>query len=680
MHSIMIRLYFCLSMVLFMLPVFSMPAVIFEANSGTSKADKLIAMAVAGIVNRDKPQLYLRNVYETWSFDQTDEVWEQYYTDEGANFNTLITDTRDLVNYFKSFIKGAIIYNPNLTASNFSGQSFMWQGEFAAMLCGLTDCIPLPNNYSKIDFDIPFPETIFLTNQFNSQTKSVGTDLTSSVHTWNSPMISNPMNRYLLLLQWGTDEILPYTNPGCFYVREITDWTIQQRMFQINLAGTEDLRFESLSDEKALVFEKVMIYMNQKRSGKIFHVYGWIRPEPLVQWISSWGGSFHETLLGNLSWHHIFPVTNPVFKHASTLNANDVKLEDKFYILIVGSEGDAANWHIGLQSGAWLSTVRSQIPLAWGFNLHLFDQFPSIAKYYCQTASSNDGFVAVTAPLGYSYSDMYSGGFYDDAVAESKRLIEKFGIETLYAYKHYNGIGISTFRGKTISNSYDFEKLGRFNDDIGIKLCMLMDPKLSTQTAYTGYGNLLLNHVNDGTFYGESNQEGKLSSRILQLLGSKWKPGFLIAGYQRLRQDDFNKRTSPGSSDISLPMLKREMEIVKNDPFYGKYVEFVTPEKFTILLRKSLNLSTGIGSEMIQPINTLQFYCNHGVLHLKSNYITSSAMVEIYNMSGQLMGRFPQVLNGMEELKISINNYPAGLYVVAVKGDKFLKTGRFLKF
>jgi hypothetical protein len=44
-------------------------------GSGATVYDRLLALTLAGIVNRDSARLYLVDVYETWSFNQTDEMW-----------------------------------------------------------------------------------------------------------------------------------------------------------------------------------------------------------------------------------------------------------------------------------------------------------------------------------------------------------------------------------------------------------------------------------------------------------------------------------------------------------------------------------------------------------------------------------------------------------------------------
>ena len=318
--------------------IFSVDAWVYN-GTGQSTDNKLIALTLAGIVNRDAPRLYLRNVYETWSWSETDEQWEEIYKTRGGVKFTVTNDINALVQVFKPFLKGKITYNPGLTYSNFTGQSFRWQAEAAAMLGGLTDCIPVVSGNTSIN--IAGADLVDVPDHFNGlSTIQVSARLEDASHPWNNAALTQEQ-RYFAWLDWAMDVLMPRTNPTRFYLREITDWTVGQRMFQLNLAGTEDLRFTSLSDEKAAKIERVMNYMKSKRPSEIFHVFGWMRPEPLTQWVSAYGGSFHETLLGNLSWHHVFPAPATKTRRASVVFPADITLENKHYVLFLGSEGDA---------------------------------------------------------------------------------------------------------------------------------------------------------------------------------------------------------------------------------------------------------------------------------------------------------------------------------------------------
>ncbi len=563
----------------------SIEAVVYN-GTGVPAEDKLTAMTLAGIVNREEPRLYLLNVYETWSYNQTDEMWRDIYAADGGAEFTVIEDINQLVAYFSAYINGAVTYDPSLTYGNFEGQNFRWQAEVAAMIGGLTNTIPIP--YTNTSIEVERPDSVQVPDHFHGQdTLIISARLEHDTHPWNNTSLSQE-ERYFMILDWALETLLDRTNPRKFYLREITDWAVSQRMFQLNLAGTHSLQFSSLTDEKAEKIEQVMTYLRSSYPDEIFHVYGWMRPEPLVQWISGWGGSFHETLLSNLSWHHVFPADdNFIYHRPSAIEPEAAELQEKYYVIFIGSEGDAGNWNAGFQAGAWHSAMRGQVPVGWGFNLHFFKEFPFMGQYYFRTATEKDGFISVTNPLGYAYADMFPDSFLPDAIERATWKVQQYNVPSVYAYKHYNGAGVSTWRGITISNNYNFDKLGAFSQATGTGLTFLFDPALATQSSYTQYGGLLYNHVNDNTFYADFSDLNQAASRIVNKLVSKPRPGFLLAGYQRLRQDGTHIGAG-NAADITLPRLKNLMDMIQADDQIGEHVEFVTPEQFTWLLQKSL--------------------------------------------------------------------------------------------
>jgi len=657
--------------------LFAIDAIVYE-GSGQTTEDKLIAMTIAGIVNRTAPRLYLRDVYETWSYSQTDETWEEAYKTTGGVQFTVITNTNALVQYFRSYLRGAITYDASLTYGNFTGQSFRWQAEAAAMLGGLTDCIPVSATNTTID--INKPETITVPDNFNGQEPiQVSAKLELNTHAWNNTSLTAEQ-RYFTWLDWGLNNLLTRCNTSKFYIREITDWAVNQRMFQLNLAGTEELRFTSLSDEKAAKIERVMSYMKEKTPNQIFNVYGWMRPEPLAQWISAWGGSFHETLLSNLSWHHAFPVdANFAYKRASDINSATLTLENKYYVLFIASEGDAGNWVIGLQGGAWQSATRGQVPLAWGFNLQMFQEFPFVAQHYYRTATANDGFMSVTSPLGYTYPDVFPADYLPDAKTKTIALMDKFNIQSVYAYKHYNGAGVSTYRGVVISNNFDFARLGSFSEETNSQLTMLFDPALQTQKAYTNYGGLLYNHVNDDTFYSNVYDLNAVRDRIVSKLSGKSKPRFLLAGYQRFMQD--GTRIDAGSADITLPRLKTLMESIKANPAIGADVEFVTPEKFTYLLRKSLGLTSGVPT--VEKDGQKLLFFNDANNNLQLNLQLSAPQeltVNVFDIAGKIIFNSSWNMIMANDFKVlPLSKLEHGIYLVRVSGNGVNLTGKVVR-
>ncbi|MGE5621318.1 MAG: GxGYxYP domain-containing protein [archaeon] len=666
--------------------IYPYDAVLFN-GSGRLAWEKLIAKTLAGIVNRDRPRLYLVNVYETWCYSGTDETWADIYRSKGnVTFDTLKTISA-LIDRYRAFIKGGISYDPNQYYSNFQGQSFQWQAEYAALLGALTDRLPLTQSQA-LAFNLTLNDSVLVKDTFDADPELYVTGrLENPANPWNSSLLTDEQ-KYLNIVSWGIKNLLPRCNPSKLYIREITDYTVQKKMFQVNLAGNDpnSAKFETLPDKRAALLEEVLNYLHSKNPQNIFHIYGWMTPEPVIQWFAFFGASFHETLLSNMSWHSVFPVQQKDFlSRKSIVKPDTVNLSDKYYLLFIGTEGDAGNWNFGFQSGAWLSSERGKVPLGWGWNLELLNECPFVASYYCETASVNDGFISVTSPLGYAYPDLFPQEVWQKGVDSSKYLMDLFGVKNVYAYKHYaNGGYTYTYRGKMLDNSFDFYRLGKFQQDIKAEVTFTFDPKLSTQSFYTNYGGLLFNHADDGTFYGDLSSLEAAAGRILSALKTKTKPGFMLAGYQRLRQEDFLKRTDPGNADISLGRLVQLVSLLKADPEIGRYIEVVTPEKFSVLLRKKIDPSA-VAEEQTKPeaYALLQNYPNPFNPSTVIGYeIPFGSMVElsVFDLLGREVsllvkeykpaGRYRAVFNG--------SGLSAGLYICRLKAGQNIVSRKML--
>ncbi len=570
-------------------PVRSQSRAVLFNGTNASGPDRLLAMTLAGIVNRDSARLYLLNVYETWSYAATDERWRDIYRERGGvTFDSIATVT-ELVDRFRPFIRGAVSYDANRLYGNFSGQSFRWQGEYACLIGGLTDRLPATAAMANA-YGLSLADSLLVEDQYDGDPPVwVPGKLEYPLHPWNNGSLTEEQ-RYITLMQWGVQTLLPRCHPSKFYIREITDWAVKHRMFQVNIAGTSSLDLFSVPTVKADILDSVLTVLHRKNLSSIFHIYGWIQPEPMTQWFAFFGASFHETLLGNLSWHSAFPVAARTYVPAARVLPETTVVRDKYYVLFVGSEGDASNWLFSFQSGAWLSPQRGTVPVGWGMNYHLLDACPFVAAYYYDTATPADGFMPVTSPLGYSYPDDLPASSWSGAVTTASQLMAKYGVTDWYGYKHYAGTGSTQFRGVTIYNSFDFPAYGSFLTASGATMAFVYDPQLPSQTPVTTYGSVMFSHTGDGSFYGDVSDPAAVAARIVNTVKSTPKPRFLLGAYQRFRQDDFAARPSPSSLDLSVPRLAQIVAALKADPTVGPDIEVVTPQHFSVLLRKQLGV------------------------------------------------------------------------------------------
>jgi len=671
---------------------------IFDAG-GLNANDKLTALTIAGIVNRDTAQLYLKGIRQSWSYSLADSYyWIEIYKEYGNAQFEFIYGIDNLINKYKYYFAGAIVYDTTKFFSNFDGQNFLWQGEVAAMIGALTNRIPLSMKKAQ-GLGLNIVDSVIIIDHFgNEPATKFPAKLNDPLHIWNSNSYTNEQ-QYYKLLDTAIKYILPRCNPFKISNREITDYYVKERMFMINVGATEPdgLDFSKLLEQRAKLIEDCLKYLSQKNPNKIKHFYGWINPEPLVQWISAYGFSFHEANVPNMSFHSSYPIPeNFIFENKSKqLSTEDTILSNKYYVLILGSEGDACNWVNTFQAGAWLSPKRGKIPVNWGWNLHIFEDCPFLAYYNYSTATKNDGFVSVLSPLGYIYVDVLPNGVINDAIEKSRYLMNKYNVDNIYGYKHYCGQGTCNYRGITIRNNYVLSNYANFQKSIDVKLTLVFEPLLPNQQPKVQDGHLFFNHApaygsgDVATFYANAysgpNDITIFADRITNYLKTKTKPFFMLGGYQRYRQDNnFSSRTDPSYADVNLTMLEQMYNKVKSDATIGNDVEFVTIEKFSYLLRKHLNLPVDTENNNL-IIEKYAMYAYPNPFNPATNIIVKNIKsgnytIDIYNILGQKVYTLYNgyLEKGNNKFIFNANNFASGIYFVKFIGDNINLTYKLL--
>lgn len=662
---------------------FAYKAVMFDGYY-LPRHDKLTVMALAGIVNRDSARLYLTNIYETYSYLLTSQKWAEIFEEKGDVEFTKMTDIKELIDYFRDDIKGAITYDATLYYGNFGGQNFPWQGEFATMLAGLTDRLPVMEE-DAIEFNLEIVDSVLVEDNFDGDESVWHTArLEKETHPWMKENISKE-ERYMTLLQHGIDNLLPLTNPSKFFIREITDFTVQQRMFHANLAGDDEGDIYSMPDNKANMLEGIFNYYHEKNPNTVYNVYGWIRPEPLSQWLATFGGVLHEVNFGNLSWHTSFPIQERVYTPPAAIDPEDVPFEDKFYVVFIGTEGDAGNWVYGLQGGAWLSEERGNVPVTWGWNFHLLDMCPFMASYYYDSGTANDGFISVTSPLGYAFTDAFPESVFDGATAEARRLMDKFGVNSIYGYKHYAPYPSINFRDKKITNNYNMTNYAAFQSAIEADVTYFFQTNYPDQTPKEKDGSIFFSHSGDDSFYGEAVNTSKMVDRILTSLKKKGSPALLLGGYQRFRQDMFNVRTDPSHADISIPILKDVVAELQADPEIGHKIEVVTIEKFSILVQKLIeNPSLAIENIAINSNTDIKNFPNPFNEFTNINFDiaqSGSVRIEILDVHGRVIRKVDNKFytKGSYQQRIDTKKLEPGIYFCYMKTKDATITRKMIK-
>lgn len=107
---------------------------------------------------------------------------------------------------------------------------------------------------------------------------------------------------------------------------------------------------------------------------------------------------------GNSSFYKHLPLISKSFAQPSA--HKEIALEQKTYVAFLVNEGDTLKCLASLQNQAcWTQPERGKIPINWGMDSLLYQEFPGLTSYYYATATPNDYFFAAVGGWGYVHPD-----------------------------------------------------------------------------------------------------------------------------------------------------------------------------------------------------------------------------------------------------------------------------------
>ncbi|MDD4518430.1 MAG: GxGYxYP family putative glycoside hydrolase [Limnochordia bacterium] len=343
--------------------------------------------AIQGIVNREKPQLFI--IGGSYAYSKTDEEWFRYYRDElGIQFAELKSIQQTVVT-FKEYFKGIITFDT--TVKSYNG----WLSplaDTAVVLAGLTDTLPIYEKnafYYSAATGLPILDEVEL--KLEDESKRVPGRLSSL-----------GLSEANQIYDWQVDNLIEFANSSEYMAltAEGLDFAVQRKMLFI------DARTKSDSESRALE-AKVLDYFS--RNNDLFYVWGWTENEYFgVHALSKAGACLRCVANGNMSFHAVVPATMPAYKQKTNVKPGQFEVDkDKFYISFMASEADTPKAAISFNHGGYLAEGRGSIAINWGMPANTVEDFPAVAEYYLKTATANDYFYTSGGHYG-GYIDLPS--------------------------------------------------------------------------------------------------------------------------------------------------------------------------------------------------------------------------------------------------------------------------------
>lgn len=363
--------------------------------------EKALLISIAGIVNQNKPNLYL--LYpKNFTFTFTHEIMK-FMNEYHYNFQKLET-IQQILDLFHKEINGYIIWDTKIRTSI----------SVAYTLAGLKKAVVISERLIPLLKKYQIPLLHDFRDQFVGQS-----DL--QIYQWSYYQYFNQCNKKYII--WLGGECGKQVVPG------VADFGIAQGAF------FTDLSTRKTSEEYALANKILREMDNPITIG--WHSYCKDLEREFCTLSSNNQGLIHGlNSFPNLSFGNKVPLTkNFVFKnnHAQ----EEIEPEDNL-IYIAAKQTD------GLGLGSWVSPSRGLIPYAWETTpLHL-DLFPGLIEMFYRDATPNDFFIAT--PVGYMYPKAFPFVHLKENFEESRRLMKLLDLNVMSFMDYSEG---STIVGNT---------------------------------------------------------------------------------------------------------------------------------------------------------------------------------------------------------------------------------------
>ena len=427
-------------------------------NAGNVKNhwdDFHVTSALQGIVNRDSPLIYVKYIVNEYTNKNVDDYWFEKISGANAWLENIniepVTDIVELVTKFKTFLNGAVVYDPNVPATS----------NVASTIAGVEDLLPIrydisPDSlYTKLIIEgprLPVVKSLINTDGsslFTGHDVIPGTNISSSG--------SAKCDAYLWMKHFYIDTGLCNTEWAAYYVDYFWkdtwqesvpnhhcltnhDFFISNKAFFFDLhvwddeAPNDDLSQPAGTDLNTLKALLLSAY-NKRSTTKMLHIGGFVpwaykyttesgcTHDPVSsEWeygkiISAYNGFMDADAIGygamaNASFYKHYPLEKEypqkwisenelenrgLISTAKRQTSNNKRQNLIFYI----GDYDCAAWLYQRIPDIWDDPNRGKIPMMWAISPVIAARAPMAMDYIRKTATENDFFVAADNGAGY---------------------------------------------------------------------------------------------------------------------------------------------------------------------------------------------------------------------------------------------------------------------------------------
>jgi hypothetical protein len=340
------------------------PAVLYVIErEGMSNADWHLAAVIQGMVNRERPRIY---IVRELSESRGDTVLLSYYEKEYGVRNLGLITVEDALKEFSHLFKGYALFSFEQP----------WTVNIADTFCSIHDCLPVTKDQEALAADAGLEKMEDFRGRWKGPKDSVRWSLNN-------------------LFPKCSDKIVASAESGRHMSR---DYFFAHRIYTFYLVASGD---EYLALRKLLkdLPDNIPVMGYIARNGP---------EEWLVEYTLAEYGKFMvaTNAVPNLTVHSGIPV-KPLPELDQWSEPPDIK--GKLGVVFAFTDGD----NLYLESeyyfrpDYWLHPRRGDMKVTWSMAPQLYELAPGMIRYFYQTKAPNDFFVALSG-AGYTFSSSFS--------------------------------------------------------------------------------------------------------------------------------------------------------------------------------------------------------------------------------------------------------------------------------
>jgi len=415
-----------------------------------------IITALQGIVNRNRPKLYIRAI------TLPDDYWwnklrqpNEWLGDADV---VQIDSLNELIEKFRNKFEGVVLYDTSVTSTS----------NVASTIAGAENLLPI--RYAPVEGSVyqefvangklPVVRSLLSDESDSIFAEKITGSLKCDAYIWAKEQyldkgLCNPSKlAYYIDSYWLKN---PFPSSVQNHTLTNHDYFISHRAFFFDLGPWDDETpvddpEQPLGTDKQTL-QAILSSAYEKNNGKMIHAGGFVpwafkytnhgdaggTHDPVPgEWqyakiLSAYNAFMDADALGlgamaNASFFQHYPLKdfypqNPKLtledlKKRGLVNTNG-KVAKKKYVTFYIGDYDSAAWLYSRGTQIWDSQERGKMPLGWAFNPNLADRIPHVMDYVRRTKTENDWFIAGDSGAGYlnpgmlqeprEFSDLPSG-------------------------------------------------------------------------------------------------------------------------------------------------------------------------------------------------------------------------------------------------------------------------------